>query len=498
MKEILKRFIHAKNKKAPWDRLINEAYHYVLPNHEFNLISGQQRDKEIFDSTAINALQQKKAKIHSQLFPPFDCWMDFYSENSPKLTENNLWHDYIIDVQNKFHAAIEISNFHIEIDTAIADACVSTGCLMINQGSPDNPLHFESVPINQLIPEESPNGKIQTIFREWDLDLTTIQYRWPDALLNDYHGKKDEKLNIIESIIYNYAENYYDYYVFDYHNNELKILTHRLYSSNPAITFRINKAPGEWMGRGPVLNVLGDIKTANKVVELILKNASIAVTGIWQADEDGILSIDDITLTPGTIIPKAPGSAGLQPLASPGKFDVSQIILAQLQNNIKIGILGQSAPIINNKQQTAFEINARIEEYNSVEIPNNLRLINELVIPLANRILAILSSPEMAGSPYYISPFLNNNEQIKLTPKSPLIRLQNNKEAYQEYLAFKNAQNLFPEFIDQVVDIKGYLREYLQRNNRINKYIIQEHNSNDILANLDQSIAKDIATIKNQ
>ena len=38
------------------------------------------------------------------------------------------------------------------------------------------------------------------------------------------------------------------------------------------------------------MTTLPDIKTANKVVELILKNASIAVTGIWLADDDGVLN----------------------------------------------------------------------------------------------------------------------------------------------------------------------------------------------------------------
>ena len=74
------------------------------------------------------------------------------------------------------------------------------------------------------------------------------------------------------------------------------------------------KAPGEGYGRSPVMKALPDIKTANKVVELVLKNASIAVTGIWQADDDGVLNPAAVKLVPGAIIPKAVGSAGLAPL----------------------------------------------------------------------------------------------------------------------------------------------------------------------------------------
>ena len=80
-----------------------------------------------------------------------------------------------------------------------------------------------------------------------------------------------------------------------------------------------------------------DIKTANKVVELILKHASIAVTGIWQADDDGVLNPATVRLTPGTIIPKAVGSAGLTPLEAPGRFDVSELVLGDLRTRCWTG-----------------------------------------------------------------------------------------------------------------------------------------------------------------
>src|SRR3546814_3931202 len=87
------------------------------------------------------------------------------------------------------------------------------------------------------------------------------------------------------------------------------------------------------------MKALPDIKTANKVVELILKNASIAVTGIWQADDDGVLNPATVRLVPGAIIPKAQGSAGLTPLAAPGRFDVSQLVLDDLRARIRHALL---------------------------------------------------------------------------------------------------------------------------------------------------------------
>ena len=116
---------------------------------------------------------------------------------------------------------------------------------------------------------------------------------------------------------------------------EPAVLREGRYRDNPFINFRWQKAPSETYGRSPVMKVLPDIKTLNKVVELMLKNASIAVTGIWQADDDGVLNPATISLTPGTIIPKAVGSAGLQPLDSPGRIDLSERLIEQLRANVR-------------------------------------------------------------------------------------------------------------------------------------------------------------------
>lgn len=95
--------------------------------------------------------------------------------------------------------------------------------------------------------------------------------------------------------------------------SDAMVLSEGRFEKSPFINFRWLKAPGEIYGRSPVMKALPDIKTANKVVELVLKNASIAVTGIWQADDDGVLNPANIKLVPGAIIPKAVGSSGLTP-----------------------------------------------------------------------------------------------------------------------------------------------------------------------------------------
>ena len=128
------------------------------------------------------------------------------------------------------------------------------------------------------------------------------------------------------------------------------------FAESPCVAFRWLKAPGETYGRGPVMKALPDIRTANTVVEMVLKNASIAVTGIWQAEDDGVLNPATVRLVPGTIIPKAPGSAGLTPLAAPGNFDISQLVLNDLRARIRASMLADRLGPPQDAKMTATEV----------------------------------------------------------------------------------------------------------------------------------------------
>jgi hypothetical protein len=172
---------------------------------------------------------------------------------------------------------------------------------------------------------------------------------------------------------------------------ENNIVARGTFETNPYIIFRWSLVSGEIYGRGPVLRALPDIKTANKVVELVLKNATIAVSGIWQADDDGVINLSNINLTPGAIIPKAVGSSGLTPLSSGADFDVSQIVLRDLRDRIRHTLLSDRLGLLSDKEMTATEILARNADMVRILGATYGRLLHEFIKPLCERGLQILS-----------------------------------------------------------------------------------------------------------
>jgi hypothetical protein len=138
------------------------------------------------------------------------------------------------------------------------------------------------------------------------------------------------------------------------------------------------------------MKALPDIKTANKIVELTLKNASIAVSGVWQADDDGVINLANIDLTPGTIIPKAVGSKGLTPLEMPSNFDISQIVLQDMRDRIRHALMVDRLGTIGQRQMTATEVLERSSDMAMLLGATYGRLQSELLTPLIQRAYAIL------------------------------------------------------------------------------------------------------------
>ena len=124
---------------------------------------------------------------------------------------------------------------------------------------------------------------------------------------------------------------------------------------------------------------------------MVLKNATIAVSGIWQADDDGVINLHNINLTPGAIIPKAVGSSGLTPLSSGADFDVSQLVLSDLRDRIRHTMLADRLGLISDRDMTATEVLARNADMMRVLGATYGRLLHEFIRPLCERGLQILS-----------------------------------------------------------------------------------------------------------
>ncbi len=429
--KIVDRYRHAKERRRSWETHWQECFDYALPHREPNTQlenRGGKRTDKLFDGTAPDGVEQLSASLLSQLTPPWARW--FGLTMGPEVDEPDR--QEISIALEKASAAMQSqfdrSNFAVEMHQCYMDLVTAgTASLLFEEAPPGEPsaFRFTAVPLSQVVFEESADGRLDTTYRRSELTIAQFRDRFPKAELPEDAIRRSEsdpefRLTIVEAVFPD--KNGYQYLAVTdgepFTGGEAMTVAEGRFAQSPFINFRWLKAPGEAYGRSPVMKALPDIKTANKVVELTLKNASIAVTGIWQADDDGVLNPASIKLAPGTIIPKAVGSAGLTPLSSPGRFDISELVLKDLRSQIRRALLVDKLGQPDAPKMTATEVVERSAEMARLLGATYGRLQSELLTPLVSRAITILNrrgvTPEI----------IIDGRIVDLEYKSPLARQQ--------------------------------------------------------------------------
>lgn len=412
--DLIRRYEKARLARSNWEGHWQDCYDFALPRRDGSLTpqaAGSKKRQNLYDGTAPDAVEQLAAALLAELTPTWSRWMNFIPGIEIDSDAESDVAEELDQLSRTVQGHFDRSNFQIEIHQCYLDlVTIGTACLLFEETPIGEAAAFKftAIPIGEIVMEEGPSGRLDTIYRRCELTESQLAQRFAGATLPErFHllaGAGDEaRIALLEAVIPD-ANNRYRYCVLalddETGSGEPMVLADGLYDRSPFIAFRWLKAPGETYGRSPVMKVLPDIKTANKVVELMLKNASIAVTGIWQADDDGVLNPAAIRLVPGTIIPKAVGSQGLQPLQPANDFTLSENLLQGFRERIRHGLLVDQLQLAGNPQMTATEVMERTAAMTRMLGATFGRLQAELIHPLAQRALAILvrrgEAPSMA------------------------------------------------------------------------------------------------------
>ena len=364
----------ALDARAPWVARWDAAMRYTMPTTDTDAAT-------LFDATAADAVDNLAASIYSLMTPPESLWISLVPESdaSPDADAATA----------ALRANLNDSNFYTTIHQCYLDLVIlGTACLFMAETpiGASSAFSFTAVPMRDIAILPG------AVFHTATMPAREVMEKYPTwtppAEIRD-QIKRDPAtpLRLVQSLVGTEFTAWLDVGG----NIQNNIVARGTFETNPYIIFRWSVLSGEQYGRGPVLRALPDIKTANKVVELVLKNATIAVSGIWQADDDGVINLNNINLTPGAIIPKAVGSSGLTPLSSGADFDVSQIILKDLRERIRHALLADRLGLLSEKEMTATEIMARNSDMMRILGATYGRLLHEFIRPLTDRGLQILS-----------------------------------------------------------------------------------------------------------
>lgn len=450
--DIIKRAEVAQRKKDEFESLYRDAYEFALPQRQLygyweGQAQGAKKMARVFDSTAINSTQRFANRLQSGIFPPQRKWCRL--EAGPDIPEDRRAQALaILDSYNdKMFTVIKQSNFDIAIGEFLLDLAVGTAGMLVLPGDDVQPINFIPVPMFLISYEEGANGQVDKIYRRMRMKAEAVKLQWRDAKFSEVvqqriDSKPTDEIELLEATVYDNDRGDWCYHVIDKISKEEVV--YRRMNSSPWVISRYSKIAGEIYGRGPLLTALPDIKTLNKTLELVLKNASLAISGVYTAADDGVLNPQTVKLVPGAIIPVArnggPQGESLKPLARSGDFNVSQIVIQDLRANIKRTLLDESLPPDNMSARSATEVVERMKE-----LAQNLgsafgRLINETMVPLVARILSVMDERGLIDLPLRV-----NGLEVKVSPVAPLAMAQNMEEINNVIQFMQIAQTLGAE-----------------------------------------------------
>lgn len=493
-KTYIQRYQKAKSFREQWVPLFEECYEYALPQREsfYSETPGERRDDKIFDETAVVGVQEFASRLQSGIVPNFARWADLMSGSEVPKDQREEIDNQLDDVTDYVFEVLQNSNFSQEVHESFMDLAVGTGILCVEEGDAINPINFSAIPLPHVVLDTGPDDKIDHVYRERKkVKYDQLSELYPNATFDPKvvaQMGREAETTVLELVCKDYSKKNQDsYYHYAICMNTETVLYYKEISglgANPFICFRWSKCAGEIYGRGPLINALSAIKTTNLTIELILENAQMAISGVYQIDDDGVINPDTIQLVPGSIIPKAMGSAGLQPIQAAGSFDVAQLVLSDMRLNIKRALYNDMLGNPDRTPATATEVAERMADLSRRMGSAFGRLQAELVQPLLQRVIYILKKQGRIEIPSI------NGREVKIRSVSPLAQAQANQDISSIARFLELVGGVFgPEMLQLLIDGEQ-TAAHLAKKFGVPESLIRDENQRKQIAAMAQQMAE--------
>jgi hypothetical protein len=400
-KAFLKRYDRAKANREKVASVLDDCYEFGLPLRERVYSNGKDyraRTERLFDDTAAIAVQDGASRMLDDVFPtdgkPFELAAG--SDIDPAQAEEV--NRALSVVTEDLVQTIANSNFRAAAHEALMDWHIAKGILTIEPGDAINPINCRCIPLTEALIDLGPKGDVDCLFRTLTVRAGDIEHRWPDATIPAELAKKakeqpDTEIELVEGAWRDWSEKGTETWCMRVVWKDKKATLYdrreKGAGSKPFVDFDFARTPGHVLGRGPVQMALEDIKTLNLVKEMSLEAMDLALSGMWQAEDDGVINVDTIEIAPRTIIPVAQGSGGLKRIDDSTDLRSAEWLIKTLGDSIRRAIDGDDLGPVKNSPMSATEVLERSSARARRRAGPYSRLIVELLGQTVQRVAYI-------------------------------------------------------------------------------------------------------------
>lgn len=440
----------AWTSKDQWRELLTDCYDYALPDrnpYTFNgtglpqgkaaTVGKDKTSRKVFDSTLITDTVRLVNRIQTELFPIGNQWAALVpgafvsSENSHRARIE------LHVLQEVLFAAIGLSNFDLSIAEWLLELVVAgTACMLVQRGDDADPIVFQTVSQSFVALREGAFGRIDLISRKHKMRVSLIKAHWDDAkidalALTDEQRSEDHEVDVVDVCYFDREANlwYYDVLVMNHvkTGNKARVVE-RQFKVCPWVIARWAKAADEVQGRSIVSQALPDARVLSAVKSYVLKQAALAIGGVFLVRNDGVVNANNVRIFPGATIPvrsTGGGSAGasVAPLQVGGDIQLATLVIDDLVNSIHKIMLNTGIPDIKDGIRTATEFLERMKDLQqSLGAPFS-RVLKEGIVPMLEAAIMVLGDMGVVQLPASGKIKLNNGE-VAVKFASPLVQGQ--------------------------------------------------------------------------
>ena len=423
---------------------------YILVNKTGidELSAGQKKTTKLFDSTATRALKRLAATMHGSLTSSSMTWFKLRMRDEPlnRIKRVRLWledtGDIMLQELNHSNFASEVQEIYTDLIGPATAAMFSEEREMTTPGKFPG-IRFQAIPVGTFVIDEGPDGIVDCLFRTIKLTPHSIVRRFvgttlPDKILDEAKQRKDTLHEIVHAICPREIgktnglpdTRYLPYSSTYVLRNPRAILRDSGFHEFPCQVPRWDKLSGETYGRGPSHEILPDVKTLNKAVELSLKAFGKAIDPPLKAKNDGIVG-GEVRLQAGGIT-YVTDMESLVPMELGSKWDVIKFKVEDLRQAIKEAYLADHIQLKESPAMTAEEVRTRHEQMIRLLGPTLGRLESEFLNPLIQRVFNMMYRGGAIPMPpeEVFSAMANNRGDIDIEYVGPLSRGQRINEVY--------------------------------------------------------------------
>ena len=430
--QLCSRFGTLKSNRVNIENHWQELAEYCLPRKSDITVKkskGTKRQERVFDGTAIHATEVLAAALHGMLTGQSSRWFDVGIAYPLALREDEEVLAWLEKVADAIYYELGRSNFDTELHELYLDIVTfGTSCMFIEYE--DGELRFSTRHIAEVFIAENKHGRIDTIFRLYKCTVRQAVQRFglsslserlkklfektPDTeveLLHVVMPRRDRVEGALNSENMPIASLYIDVM-------EKKLILEMGYQEEPAVCPRWVKAANEEYGRSPAMTALPDIKTLNRMSELMLKAAAKIVDPPILVEDESV--VGDWVLAPGKLLKYRSGYSKPEALAPGANIPLGLELEERRRNTIMKAFYTDLLQFSDGPQMTAEEVRARLQQQLRLLGPVLGRLTAELLSPMLQRVFKLLLRNRRIPPP----PRQLGSVDFKLEYQSPLARAQ--------------------------------------------------------------------------